>query len=163
MRALYCAKIQGVPERQSCVRRRGQRETMPHKLLLVEDDELSRDMLSRRLKLEDYDVVEAADGLEAVDLAHAQMPDLILMDINLPKLDGWQAIRRLKGHEATCSIPVIVLTAHAMKGDEQRSFEAGCDAFETKPVEWARLTSTIKKLLNKKGSADGICFPAGRG
>src|SRR5262245_13396595 len=131
-------------------------QTMTYKILLVEDDEMNRDMLSRRLTLDDYDVVQAGDGLTALTLAHTEAPDLILMDINLPELDGWQATRQLKSNEATRSITIIVLTAHAMKGDEQRCLDAGCDAYETKPIEWARLTSTMQTLLNNKGSIDGI-------
>ena len=134
---------------------------MKHKILLVEDDEMNRDMLSRRLKLEDYDVVEAVDGLAGVALARSESPDLILMDISLPELDGWQATRRLKGDDTTRSIPVVILTAHAMMGDKQRCFEAGCDGYETKPIDWPRLMSCMETLLNRKGSADGICVPAG--
>jgi CheY-like chemotaxis protein len=123
---------------------------MCHKILLVEDDEMNRDMLSRRLQLENYDVVQAVNGLEGLALAHTEAPDLILMDISLPELDGWEATRRLKGDKATCHIPVIVLTAHAMTGDAERFFEAGCDAYESKPIDWQRLMIAMTTLLNKR-------------
>jgi two-component system cell cycle response regulator DivK len=127
-----------------------QRLPMGHKILLVEDDEMNSDMLSRRLRLEDYDVVQAVNGLEGLALAHAEAPDLILMDISLPELDGWEATRRLKSDQATCHIPVIVLTAHAMTGDAERFFEAGCDAYESKPIDWQRLTNAMSALLNTR-------------
>jgi CheY-like chemotaxis protein len=132
------------------------------KILLVEDDEMNRDMLSRRLRLEDYDVIEAGDGLFALEQARSEMPDLILMDISLPGLDGWEATRRLKADEATRGIPVIALTAHAMPADRQRCFDAGCDGYETKPIDWERLTLCLDNSLNKKGPADGRlnCIPA---
>jgi CheY-like chemotaxis protein len=122
---------------------------MPPKILLVEDDEMNRDMLSRRLEMEQYSVVLAANGAEGVDLARKESPDLIVMDVSLPELDGWQATRILKDDAATQGIPVVVLTAHAMTGDAKRSFEAGCDAYETKPVDWDRLTSVITNLLKR--------------
>lgn len=128
---------------------------MAQKILLVEDDDMNRDMLSRRLSLEEYDVVEAADGLVALELARSECPDLILMDMSLPNLDGCEATRRLKSNDATRDIPIIMLTAHAMAGDRQRCFEAGCDAYETKPVDWGRLMSSMETQLNKKGTADG--------
>jgi CheY-like chemotaxis protein len=123
---------------------------MSAKILLVEDDEMNRDMLKRRLELEDYVVVQAVNGLEGVALARSEAPDLILMDISLPELDGWQATRRLKGDEATRLIPVVALTAHAMMGDGERFFEAGCDAYETKPIDWQRLMMTMTMLLNQR-------------
>jgi CheY-like chemotaxis protein len=123
---------------------------MNPKILLVEDDEMNRDMLSRRLQLEDYVVIQAVNGLEGIALAHAEAPDLILMDISLPELDGWQATRRLKGDEATRRIPVIALTAHAMAGDAQRFIEAGCDAYESKPIDWQRLMTSMTALLNRR-------------
>jgi two-component system cell cycle response regulator DivK len=123
---------------------------MCHKILLVEDDEMNRDMLSRRLQLENYDVVQAVNGLDGLALAHTEAPDLILMDISLPELDGWEATRRLKGDKATCRIPVIVLTAHAMTGDAERFFEAGCDAYESKPIDWQRLMIAMTALLNSR-------------
>ena len=123
---------------------------MGHRILLVEDDEMNRDMLSRRLQLEDYDIVHAVNGVQGLALARTAAPDLILMDISLPDLDGWEATRRLKADQATCHIPVIVLTAHAMTGDAERSFEAGCDAYETKPIDWQRLMAAMTHLLNPR-------------
>jgi CheY-like chemotaxis protein len=123
---------------------------MTSKILLVEDDEMNRDMLSRRLELEDYVVVQAVNGLQGIALARSEAPDLILMDISLPELDGWQATRRLKGDQSTRPIPVIALTAHAMTGDAQRFFEAGCDAYETKPIDWQRLMTAMTTLLDKR-------------
>jgi CheY-like chemotaxis protein len=136
---------------------------MTHKILIVEDDDMNRDMLCRRLQLEDYEVIEAADGLAALALARSELPDLILMDVSLPKMDGCQATRHLKGEEITRGIPVIMLTAHAMESDRQRCFEAGCDAYETKPVDWGRLMSSMEAQLNNKGSTDGIRVGAGCG
>ena len=109
------------------------------KILLVEDNEMNRDMLSRRLERKGYQVAIAVDGQQAVDMAAADPPALILMDMSLPVLDGWEATRRIKSNEATKCIPVIALTAHAMQGDEQKAREAGCDDFDTKPVELTRL------------------------
>ena len=120
---------------------------MNSKILLVEDDEMNRDMLSRRLELEGYRVVQAVNGLEGIDLARTEAPSLILMDMSLPELDGWQATRRLKDDAATRAIPVVALTAHAMCGDAQKVFQAGCDAYETKPVDWQRLMATMTALL----------------
>jgi two-component system cell cycle response regulator DivK len=123
---------------------------MSAKILVVEDDELNRDMLSRRLELENLQVFQAADGLEGIALARSESPDLILMDISLPELDGWQATQRLKADSKTRDIPVIALTAHAMTGDAQRFLDAGCDAYETKPIDWPRLMSAIDALLGVK-------------
>ncbi|MBS0326143.1 MAG: response regulator [Proteobacteria bacterium] len=120
---------------------------MTAKLLLVEDNELNRDMLSRRLVRRGYDVVFALDGQAAVDAAAALAPDLILMDMSLPVLDGWEATRRIKADPRLCAIPVIALTAHAMQGDAHRALGAGCDEFETKPVEFDRLLAAIERLL----------------
>lgn len=117
------------------------------KLLLVEDNEMNRDMLSRRLIRKGYDVVCAVDGKEGVALASSETPDLILMDMSLPVLDGWEATRRLKEDESTKIIPVIALTAHAMDGDEQKAREAGCDDYDTKPVDLPRLLAKIEALL----------------
>src|SRR5262245_43440093 len=125
---------------------------MSAKVLVVEDDEMNRDMVSRRLELEDLQVVQAADGLEGIALARSEAPDLILMDISLPELDGWQATQRLKEDPKTRDIPVIALTAHAMNGDAQRFLEAGCDAYETKPIDWPRLMAAIEALLGVKGA-----------
>jgi len=118
------------------------------KILLVEDQEMNRDMLSRRLKKRGYDVLLAVDGAEGLDKARSDHPDLILMDMSLPVIDGWEATRTLKADEATRSIPVVALTAHAMTTDRERALEAGCDAYETKPVELKRLIDVMEKLLN---------------
>jgi len=117
------------------------------KLLLVEDNEINRDMLTRRLQRRGYEVITAMDGAQGLALAQSESPALILMDISLPVLDGWEAIRRLKTAMETKSIPVIALTAHAMKGDREKCIEAGCDDFDTKPVEFARLLGKINMLL----------------
>ena len=118
------------------------------KILLVEDQEMNRDMLSRRLKKRGYEVVIAVDGVEGLEQARSESPDLILMDMSLPVMDGWEATRQLKADEATRSIPVVALTAHAMSTDREKALEAGCDAYETKPVELPKLLETIEKLLN---------------
>ena len=117
------------------------------RILLVEDQELNRDMLSRRLKKRGYEVSIAVDGAEGVEKARSESPDLILMDMSLPVMDGWEATRTLKADEATRSIPVVALTAHAMSTDRERALAAGCDAYETKPVELPRLIETMEKLL----------------
>ena len=119
------------------------------KVLLVEDNELNRDMLSRRLERKGYQVVMAVDGQQGVELAAADPPALILMDMSLPVLDGWEATRRIKADERTKTIPIIALTAHAMQGDEQKAREAGCDDYDTKPVELARLLEKMERLLNR--------------
>lgn len=118
------------------------------KILLVEDNELNRDMLSRRLERKGFTMICAPDGEAGVLLARREAPDLILMDMSLPLLDGWEATRQLKSDEATKDIPVIALTAHAMAADRDRSLEAGCDDYDTKPVELARLLRKIAALLN---------------
>lgn len=117
------------------------------KILLVEDNEMNRDMLSRRLQRKGYNVVTARDGEEGHALAVSEAPDLIVMDISLPVMDGWQVTRLLKGNAATCHIPVIALTAHAMVTDREKAFEAGCDDYDTKPVEFGRLSEKIEALL----------------
>jgi len=117
------------------------------KILLVEDDEMNRDMLSRRLLKRDFDVTIAVDGEEGVRMAHSLDPDLILMDMSLPGIDGWTATRQLKADAATQDIPIIALTAHAMAGDREKALEAGCDDFDTKPVDLARLLSKMQALL----------------
>lgn len=122
-------------------------------ILLVEDNELNRDMLSRRLVRKGYRVLTAPDGAEGVALAASQAPDLILMDMDLPVLDGWQATRHLKAQCATESIPVIALTAHAMSDDREKALAAGCDDYETKPVEFARLLEKIQAHLARTGKA----------
>jgi CheY-like chemotaxis protein len=120
------------------------------KILLVEDNEMNRDMLSRRLVRSGYEVVMAVQGEEGVELARSASPDVILMDMSLPVLDGWEATRRLKSDPATREIPVIALTAHAMSGDREKAREAGCDDFDTKPVEYTRLLSKIEGLLQRR-------------
>jgi len=117
------------------------------KILLVEDNEMNRDMLSRRLERRGYEVVIAVDGAEGVRMAEAEAPALILMDMSLPVLDGWEATRRLKAAPATRHVPVIALTAHAMSGDREKAIEAGCDDFDTKPVDLPRLLAKIDALL----------------
>jgi len=117
------------------------------KILLVEDNEMNRDMLSRRLTRNGFEVVIAVNGQEGVDLAASSMPDLILMDMSLPILDGWEATRQVKANPATKAIPVIALTAHAMVQDKEKALAAGCDEFDTKPVELPRLLEKIKALL----------------
>ncbi len=117
------------------------------KILLVEDNELNRDMLSRRLIRRGYDVVIARDGAEALTCAERERPDLILMDMSLPQIDGWEATRRLKANLTLSGIPVVALTAHAMSGDRERALDAGCDDFDTKPIELDRLLSKMERLL----------------
>lgn len=119
------------------------------KILLVEDNEMNRDMLSRRLARKGYEVIMAVDGSEGVAKAQSDVPDLILMDMSLPVLNGWDAARQIKQSEATQSIPVIALTAHAMAGDREKALEAGCDDYDTKPIELPRLLEKIEMLLNK--------------
>jgi CheY-like chemotaxis protein len=118
------------------------------KILLVEDNETNRDMLSRRLARRGYEVIIAVDGVEGLAMARAEAPHLILMDMSLPVLDGWEATRQLKAGASTRAIPVIALTAHAMAGDREKALEAGCDEYETKPVEFQRLLSKIEAILN---------------
>ena len=117
------------------------------KILLVEDNEMNRDMLSRRLERKGYQILIAVDGGEGIELARAQAPDLILMDMSLPVVDGWEATRRLKAAPETQQIPVIALTAHAMRGDQEKALEAGCDDYDTKPVDLPRLLGKIEALL----------------
>lgn len=121
------------------------------KILLVEDNEMNRDMLSRRLSRNGFEVVVAVNGQEGVDLATTEHPDLILMDMSLPVLDGWEATRRVKADPVTAKIPVIALTAHAMAQDREEAMAAGCDDFDTKPVELPRLLEKINALLGKGG------------
>jgi len=120
------------------------------KILLVEDNEMNRDMLSRRLQKRGYEVVIAVDGQQGVALAHAKAPALIVMDMSLPVVDGWEATRQLKAAPATRAIPIIALTAHAMSGDRERAMEAGADDFDTKPVELPRLIEKIEALLARR-------------
>jgi len=120
------------------------------KILLVEDNEMNRDMLSRRLVKRGYDVVLALDGEQGVAMARAETPGLILMDMSLPGIDGWEATRQLKAVPETRAIPVIALTAHAMAGDREKALAAGCDDFDTKPVELSRLLAKIEALLARR-------------
>jgi two-component system cell cycle response regulator DivK len=117
-------------------------------ILIVEDNELNRDMLSRRLERRGYDTQVAVDGEQGLEVARRIQPNLILMDMSLPVLDGWEATKRLKSEPETAAIPIVALTAHAMSGDRERALEAGCDEYDTKPVEFPRLVLKIEALLN---------------
>jgi CheY-like chemotaxis protein len=117
------------------------------KILLVEDNEMNRDMLSRRLQRKGHDVAIAVDGAEGIEMARSDAPDLILMDMSLPVVDGWEATRQIKADERTRHIPVIALTAHAMSGDREKALAAGCDDYDTKPIELPRLLGKIEALL----------------
>jgi two-component system, cell cycle response regulator DivK len=119
------------------------------RILLVEDNEMNRDMLSRRLARKKYEVLIAVDGKEGVEMATSEAPDLILMDMSLPVVDGWEATRRIKANSETEAIPVIALTAHAMSGDREKALEAGCDDYDTKPIELPRLLGKMEALLNE--------------
>ncbi len=119
------------------------------KILLVEDNEMNRDMLSRRLSRRGLEVVSAVDGQQGVAMAREENPDLILMDMSLPVIDGWEATRQLKASDETRSIPIIALTAHAMAGDREKTLDAGCDDYDTKPIELPRLLEKINTLLEK--------------
>ena len=121
-----------------------------HKILLVEDNEMNRDMLSRRLERRGYQVLIAIDGGQGVEMARKEGPDLILMDMSLPVIDGWEASRQLKTAPETHSIPIIALTAHAMAGDREKALEAGCNDYDTKPIELPRLLGKIEALLKKE-------------
>lgn len=124
-----------------------------HKILLVEDNEMNRDMLSRRLEKRGFQIVIAIDGAQAVEIAHNEAPDLILMDMKLPVLDGWTATKKLKQSDKTCHIPILGLTAHALSGDCERALEIGCNDFDTKPVDFPRLLGKIHKLLGQDTSS----------
>ena len=117
------------------------------KILLVEDNEMNRDMLSRRLKRRGYEVLIAVDGQQGVEMARSEAPELILMDMSLPVLDGWDATRQLKAAPETQAIPIIALTAHAMAGDREQALEAGCDDYDTKPIDLKRLLGKMEALL----------------
>ena len=117
-------------------------------ILLVEDNDMNRDMLARRLQRRGYEVLLAVDGVEAVDKAIGDKPDLILMDLSLPRMDGWEATQKLKADESTAGIPLVALTAHALETDRKRALDIGCDAFETKPVDIKRLLATIEELID---------------
>jgi two-component system, cell cycle response regulator DivK len=123
------------------------------RILLVEDNEMNRDMLSRRLARKKYEVLVAVDGGEGVEMATSEVPDLILMDMSLPVIDGWEATRRIKASPETKAIPVIALTAHAMSGDREKALEAGCDDYDTKPIELPRLLGKMETLLDENGVA----------
>jgi len=120
------------------------------RILIVEDNEMNRDMLSRRLQRRGYDIIFAVDGEAGVQTATAELPDLILMDMGLPVIDGWEATRRLKQSHTTRHIPIVALSAHAMSGDRALALEAGCDDYDTKPVDLARLLDKIEALLNRR-------------
>ena len=120
------------------------------KVLLVEDNEMNRDMLSRRLNRRGYDVVFAVDGQQGLEVARSEKPDIIIMDLSLPVMDGWEATRRVKSDDALRNVPVIALTAHTMSGDRERALEAGCDDYDTKPVELDRLIGKIERLLGAR-------------
>ena len=122
------------------------------KLLLVEDNDDNREMLTRRLIRKGYEVAGAIDGLDGVAQASSAKPDLILMDMSLPLLDGWEATRRIKSNSATLHVPVIALTAHAMDGDRGKAMEAGCDDYDTKPIDLTRLLQKIEALLSRAGT-----------
>ena len=127
--------------------------TLTHKrmrVLLAEDNEMNRDMLSRRLIRRGYTVLIAEDGQKAVDMATSEAPDLILMDMSLPIIDGWEATRLIKAEAATSGIPIIALTAHAMQGDREKALEAGCDDYDTKPVELSRLLEKMESLVGRE-------------
>lgn len=119
------------------------------KILLVEDNEMNRDMLSRRLVRKKFEVVIAVDGVEGVEMSISKAPNIIIMDMSLPELDGWEATRRIKANPQTKSIPVIAMTAHAMTGDREKCLQAGCDDYDTKPVELSTLLDKIKNLISK--------------
>jgi two-component system cell cycle response regulator DivK len=123
------------------------------KILLVEDNEMNRDMLSRRLERKGYEVVLAVDGQAGVEMTLSEAPDLVLMDMSLPVLDGWEATRRLKASPDTRHIPVIALTAHAMSSDRAKAMEAGCDEYDTKPIEFAGLLEKIEALIRPAAAA----------
>jgi len=124
-------------------------ETAMARILMVEDNEMNRDALSRRLERRGYEVVLAVDGKQGLTLAQSAQPDLILMDLSLPEIDGWEATRYLKAASATAQIPLIVLSSHAMAGDREKALEAGCDDFDTKPVDFQRLLAKIETLLQE--------------
>jgi CheY-like chemotaxis protein len=122
------------------------------KILLVEDNEMNRDMLSRRLQKRGYEVMIAVDGQSGLDMAQSESPDLILMDMSLPVMDGWEATRALKAAPETRDIPIIALTAHAMSTDRDKAIEAGCDDYDTKPIELPRLLAKMESLMSSSGA-----------
>ena len=123
------------------------------KVLLVEDNEMNRDMLSRRLIKRGYTVLMAIDGQQGIDMALSEKPDIILLDMSLPVVDGWEAAKQIKANDASNGVPLIALTAHAMAADRERAMSAGCDDFDTKPVELPRLLGKMETLLKAKGIA----------
>jgi two-component system, cell cycle response regulator DivK len=123
------------------------------KLLLVEDNEMNRDMLSRRLTRRGYEVAIAIDGAQGVEMARTETPDLVLMDLSLPVIDGWEATRRIKASQDTRHLPVIGLTAHAMAGDREKAMDAGCDDYDTKPIELERLLKKVEALLQGRAAS----------
>ncbi|MBA3545826.1 MAG: response regulator [Nannocystis sp.] len=125
------------------------------KILIVEDNELSRDMLSRRLRRKGFEVLVATDGQEGIAMAQRELPDLVLMDLSLPDLDGWEATRRLKKDAKTQHIPVIALTAHAMSGDREKAIDAGCDEYDTKPIDLRRLLSKMVRFVEDPEASGG--------
>jgi CheY-like chemotaxis protein len=126
---------------------------MLYNILIIEDDEMNMDMITKRLELRGYRVVAAADGLRGITLAREAAPDLILMDVNLPEFDGWEATRRLKAEAATRHIPVVALTAHAMESDRDKARQAGCDGYESKPIDFPRLLSKMETLLTRRANS----------
>jgi two-component system cell cycle response regulator DivK len=120
------------------------------RILLVEDNDMNRDMLSRRLQRKGHEVLLAADGMQAILMAESEAPDLILLDMSLPVIDGWEATRQLKAMPTMRNVPIIALTAHAMSGDREKALEAGCDDYDTKPIELPRLLEKIAALLQKR-------------
>ena len=120
------------------------------RILLIEDNELNRDMLTRRLERKGYTVISAGDGLSGIEKAGSEKPELIIIDLSLPVIDGWTAAQQLKADQNTKSIPIIALTAHAMKGDREKALEAGCDEYDTKPVNFERLLGKINQLSNSR-------------
>jgi CheY-like chemotaxis protein len=119
------------------------------RILLVEDNDMNRDMLSRRLQRKGHEVLLAADGMQAILMAESEAPDLILLDMSLPVIDGWEAARRLKASPATARVPIVALTAHAMAGDREKALAAGCDDYDTKPVDFLNLMTKIDKILSR--------------
>jgi two-component system, cell cycle response regulator DivK len=126
---------------------------MVYSILIIEDDEMNMDMITKRLELRGYRVVAVADALHGITLAREEAPDLILMDVNLPDVDGWEATRRLKAEATTRHIPVVALTAHAMERDRDKAREAGCDGYESKPIDFPRLVSKMETLLMRRATS----------
>ena len=120
------------------------------RILIVEDNEMNRDVLSRHLQRRGFDVLVAVDGVQGLTMAESHRPDVILMDLGLPEIDGWECTRRLKANQATCKIPVVALSAHAMVGDRERALEVGCDDFDTKPIDLASLLLKMERLLARQ-------------